>query len=149
MRGTMILRADLLDVNVWLALVVSEHPAHERARRYWMEESADKAAFCQVTRLGLLRLLTNDRAMGGKALRSSEAWKVYQNWLDEPDVITFAEPGACESILGSWAARDQLHPKLWTDAYLAAFAISGRLRMVSFDRDFERFDGLDWLHLVA
>ncbi len=29
--------------------------------------------------------------------------------------------------------------RLWTDAYLAAFALAGGYRLVSFDRDFLRF----------
>ena len=37
--------------------------------------------------------------------------------------------------------------RLLTDAYLAAFAGSARLRMVTFDKDFGRFQGLDYLRL--
>jgi len=37
----------------------------------------------------------------------------------------------------------------WTDAYLAAFAKAGGLRLVSFDGDFVHFDGLDLLRLEA
>jgi hypothetical protein len=31
------LGGDLLDLNVWLALVVPEHPHHGAARRYWSD----------------------------------------------------------------------------------------------------------------
>jgi predicted nucleic acid-binding protein len=34
-------------------------------------------------------------------------------------------------------------PKLWMDAYLAAFAISGGYRLVTFDNAFTQFQGLD------
>ena len=36
-------------------------------------------------------------------------------------------------------------PKVWMDAYLAAFAIAGRLRLVTLDRDFKSYvsHGLD------
>ena len=37
---------------------------------------------------------------------------------------------------------------LCTDAYLAALAITNGWRLVSFDRDFERFQGLDRLALA-
>jgi hypothetical protein len=30
-------RVDLLDLNVWFALLVPEHPFHPRARAYWEE----------------------------------------------------------------------------------------------------------------
>ena len=34
--------ADLPDGNVWLALVVQDHPRHSTARRWWMEDAADQ-----------------------------------------------------------------------------------------------------------
>ena len=37
--------------------------------------------------------------------------------------------------------------RLWADAYLAAFAMVGTFRLVTFDRDFTRFSGLELLHL--
>ena len=37
---------------------------------------------------------------------------------------------------------------LWTDAYLAAFAMAGPCRQVSLDDDFKRFAGLVFLHLA-
>jgi len=40
-----------------------------------------------------------------------------------------------------------LPPRLGTDAYLAALAITHGWRLVSFDRDFERFEGLERLML--
>jgi predicted nucleic acid-binding protein len=41
-------------------------------------------------------------------------------------------------------------PKVWTDAYLAAFAIRHDLELVTIDRDFKNFEkaGLK-LHLLA
>ena len=41
----------------------------------------------------------------------------------------------------------ELPPRLCTDAYLAALAIANGWRLVSFDRDFERFEGLERLVL--
>jgi hypothetical protein len=43
------------------------------------------------------------------------------------------------------AAAGLLPPRLCTDAYLAALAIANGWRLVSFDRDFGRFEGLQWL----
>lgn len=58
-------------------------------------------------------------------------------WRDEP-------PG----VFAQWrtlAALDSASPKVWMDAYLAAFAIAGGLRLVTLDRDFKNFvpQGLD------
>ena len=41
----------------------------------------------------------------------------------------------------------ELPPRLCTDAYLAALAIANGLRLMSFERDFERFEGLERLVL--
>jgi toxin-antitoxin system PIN domain toxin len=142
-------RVDLPDVNVWLALSVSEHPNHDRARAYWHEEAAARLAFCRVTTLGLLRLMTNDAAMGGVPLGVGDAWKAYATWRAMSDVILAVEPDGCEPLLAGWADGGLLTPRLWTDAYLAAFARAAGLRVVSFDRDFDRFDGLDRLVLTS
>ena len=45
--------------------------------------------------------------------------------------------------------ESDLSARLCTDAYLAALAISNGWRLVSFDRDFERFGGLQRLLLSA
>ena len=42
-----------------------------------------------------------------------------------------------------------LSARLYPDAYLAALAISNGWRLVSFDRDFERFGGLQRLSLSS
>ena len=41
----------------------------------------------------------------------------------------------------------ELPPRLCTDAYLAALAITNQWRLVSFDRDFQLFSGLNLLQL--
>jgi predicted nucleic acid-binding protein len=46
-----------------------------------------------------------------------------------------------------WIRNRVVTPRNWTDAYLAAFAVSASLRLVSFDADFKKFPGLDFLHL--
>ena len=49
----------LLDVNVWIALAAERH-THHRVARYWFSNLQDeKLAFCRLTQLGFLRLLTN------------------------------------------------------------------------------------------
>ena len=62
-------------------------------------------------------------------------------WRDEP-------PGVFV-LWRTLATRDAASPKVWMDAYLAAFAIGGGLRMVTLDRDFKNFvpQGLD-LNLI-
>jgi toxin-antitoxin system PIN domain toxin len=140
---------DLPDVNVWLAFSVADHAHHQRARHYWYEESGDQLAFCRVTSLGFLRLATNATVMGGQPLTVSQAWQAYSGFRRLPEVVLATESKACEAWLEQWALGAGPTPRQWTDAYLAAFAKAGGLRLVSFDRDFTRFDGLDFLRLEA
>lgn len=138
---------DLPDVNVWLAFSVADHVHHQRARRYWYEESAERLSFCRATALGFLRLSTNAAAMGGQPLTVPEAWEAYRAFRRLPEVLLIDEPAECETWLESWALGSRPAPRQWTDAYLAAFARAGGLRIVSFDGDFRAFDGLDLLRL--
>jgi toxin-antitoxin system PIN domain toxin len=100
------------------------------------------AAFCRVTALGMVRLLTNATVMGGEPLSCGDAWTAYRRFAELPEVDFVAEPISLEGRLAEFVASDMMTPRLWTDAYLAAFAMSAGLRMVSFDSDFGRFGGL-------
>jgi toxin-antitoxin system PIN domain toxin len=138
---------DLLDVGVWLAFNVAGHLHHTRARRYWSDEAATQVAFCRVTVLGFLRLSTNRAAMNGAPLNVPEAWHDYLAFRRLPEVTLLSEPEQCEAILAGWATAGLFTGNHWTDAYLAAFAAAGGCRLVTFDRDFRRFAGLNLLLL--
>lgn len=144
------LGGDLLDLNVWLALVVEGHSHHELARRYWRTEGASVHAihFCRVTMLGFLRLLTQPKLMGSAACSAPEAAERYLSLLSLPEIEMTPEPADCEDILLGYVRQPWFVPRLWTDAYLAAFAVSGGLRLVTFDTDFARFGELQRLHLA-
>jgi toxin-antitoxin system PIN domain toxin len=141
-------RGDLPDVNVWLALAVPQHPHHSAAATYWRDHPGGQIWFCRVTMLGLVRLLSNPKVMGPQALRLTEALAAYQRFVSLPDVAMHAETGECDSQLQQLLAAE-LPTRLLTDAYLAAFAASAGLRLVTFDKDFDRFSGLIRLRLPA
>lgn len=139
--------SDLLDANVWVALVATDHVHHERALRYWQEESAETVAFCRITALAFLRLVTNAHVMQHAVLTSGEAWALWQEWLRLPEVSFLNEPVGMDEQLGQFSRVMSIRPRLWTDAYLAAFAIAGGHRIVTFDEDFRKFVRLDLLRL--
>ena len=56
-----------------------------------------------------------------------------------PQVCEREEPPGTFAIWQRLASRDTASPKVWMDAYLAAFAIGGGLRMVTLDQDFRNF----------
>jgi hypothetical protein len=139
---------DLLDVSVWVALSAPDHVHHARARQYWEAEASEELAFCRVTALGLLRHLSNPRVLGAAALDGGGAWRALGTWLALPRIRMLAEPAGLDEWLARWSGSLDLRGGHWTDAYLAAFAAAGACRLVAFDGDFQRYTGIEFLHLA-
>jgi toxin-antitoxin system PIN domain toxin len=142
----------LCDSNVWLALALSKH-AHHTAVREWLETVEEPASifFCRATQQTFLRLLTNASVLapyGNPPLTNREAWSAYEAFLAD-DRIAFRadEPVGVQPSWKELAVRGTASPKLWMDAYLAAFALTGRYSMVTTDAAFRQFRGLDLLVL--
>ena len=91
--------------------------------------------------MGLVRLLSQPRAMGPNVLNLTQAMAMYRQWLETPAVGLLADPpGLDDAIAQLLGRRGEPQPiRLWTDMCLAATAQSAGLRMVTFDREFERF----------
>lgn len=140
---------DLLDASVWLPLSAPDHVHYARARKYWEHESSDDLLFCRVTALALLRHLTNPRILGPETLDGASAWRALRTWLAEPRVNLSTEPAGLDERLEGLNGKLDLRGGHWTDAYLAAFALAGGHRLVTFDRDFQRYPDLDLLHLTV
>ena len=137
----------LADVNVWLATLVASHPHHDAAARWWRETvlpSGDHVAFCRLTHLGLLRLLSNERVMGRRRLSHRLAWSTATGMLAQPQVRFLPEPDGIDHHLADLCTRKGSASGFWSDAYLAAFARAGRHRLATFDRGFRQFAGLDF-----
>ena len=137
---------DLPDLNIWLALVVAEHPHHTVARRYWDEVQPQIARgqsvwFCRATMLGLVRLLSQPKLMGAGVLTLPAAHAVYRQLRDTAGVAFLNDAEAADAILSAWIgdAPAPLPARLWSDAWLAAAAEAAGLRLVTLDSDFKRF----------
>jgi len=140
----------LADSNVWLALVLTGHVHHSAASAWLSQQKTREVAFCRLTQLSLLRLLTTRAVLGPYGippLTNSQAWQTY-NGLCADSRITFAtEHSDIETRWIELANASTSSPRLWMDAYLAAFAISGGHQLVTFDSAFTQFRGLDLLLL--
>ena len=138
----------LCDTNVWLALALSGHRHHAAARR-WFDAIPGPATveFCRATQQGFLRLLTNAAVLapyGNPPLTNKQAWAAYEALVaDERVVPPSGEPDGLEARWKRLAGRNEASPKLWMDAYLAAFALTGGYTMVTNDVAFRQFRGLD------
>lgn len=126
------------------------HPHHDSARR-WMEDltGRDQVLFNGATQTSFLRLLTQSIAPGYEPVSQSRAWSLYDRLLEDDRVLWAPEPEGLEALWRELSAHSTPSPKLWMDAYLAAFAIREGCRMVTFDRGFRQFEarGLDLLLL--
>ena len=138
---------DVPDLNLWLALADPDHEHHARARHYWEAEAAAQTAFCRVTMLGFLRLLTDSHAMHGAALTASAAWEAYDAFASLPEVCFLADSVSIERQFAAWTRQENFVAHRWTDAWIAATARASDARVVSFDSDFEIFPGLSFLRL--
>ena len=141
--------ADLPDLNVWLALVSDRHVHHGAAREWFEALEEQRAVFCRVTQMGLLRLLTHPKVMGEDALSLAAAWQCYDALRGDARVVYHIEPPHLEARWRLLTTRRGEAYSCWTDAYLAAFAFEQGLRLVTFDRWFERQSGLDKLMLAS
>ena len=139
----------LPDINVWVALAVSNHEHHPAAVR-WLETQHEPAsvAFCRATQQGYLRLLSSGKMMKGYGLApltNAQVWRTYEALIADARIMFLAEPEGIEPLWRDFGSRHTASTKVWMDAYLAAFAISGGLRLVTLDHDFKSYkkQGLD------
>ena len=136
---------DLPDLNVWLALASADHSHHQQAVHYWEQQAAEQVLFCTVTALGLVRLVRQPKLMGAAVMTAAEASELLQAFCRQPGVsLARSEHDGFEVFHQLLRSRD-LPARLCTDAYLAAQAMANGWRLVSFDRDFAGFEGLQWL----
>ncbi len=110
---------------------------------WWEEQSDGTVGACLLTRLAVLRLLSNRVAMNGDPVRPKEALAAWQRLADDPRSIHIdSEPAAQEHRFASLVTGREPTPNLWTDAWLAALALSLDYEMTTFDRGFRSFRGL-------
>jgi uncharacterized protein len=125
----------VLDVGVWLAAAWDRHQ-HHGAVKTWFDSEEDALLFCRVTQMGLLRLLSNPSVMGTDVRSRREAWGVVDELRSDSRVRWANEPLQVESVWRALSARDDESHKVWTDAYLAAFAQVAEVRLATLDQSF-------------
>jgi len=137
------------DVNVWLALSLPGH-AYHRVVDEWFLSNDQPVYLCRATEQGFLRLLTTAAVLAPydmAALSNRKALQHVEAFLAMERVLLAEEPGTIRSEWPRLADTNTASPKLWMDAYLAAFALTGGFRLVTTDRGFKQFKGLNALVL--
>lgn len=135
----------LLDANVLLHAYHPQSREHTRAKA-WLEETLSgpgPVVLAWPTIHAFLRIGTNPRVFE-RPFSIREAARIVTSWLELPSVST-VDPGDRHwAILRGLLDEGQVAGPLVSDAALAALAIEHGATLVSTDRDFSRFPGLQW-----
>lgn len=136
---------NLPDVNVLVNALRPDAPAHDACREWLNEAASSSRPFALTSRVtaGAVRVLTHPKVFDPPN-RTSEVLDELQRLGAVPNIV-WVEPGPrhwaiFDALCRSADARGNLVP----DADLAALAIEHGCRLITLDRDFSRFDGLDW-----
>jgi uncharacterized protein len=135
----------LVDANV-LLYAVNESSPHNGPARDWLDRalaSDESIGLPWASLLAFLRLATHPGVFASP-LSVDDALGVLRGWLSSPAAIPVGPGDRHLAILSGLLASSGTGGNLVTDAHLAALAIEHDATLVSFDRDFGRFDGLAW-----
>jgi toxin-antitoxin system PIN domain toxin len=136
----------LCDVNFWVALVLGDHPSNALAGAWFGSlQEGDTALFCRSVQQGFFRVVSDANIFRQAALTNDVALECFRSLRNDPRIGWIEEPRGLEEKWLSYAKLSTRSPKVWMDAYLAAFAVMSGSRLVTFDRGFRVFRGLDWL----
>jgi uncharacterized protein len=135
----------LPDANLLLYAVNTSSDRHAVALRA-LRQSFDGArgvAFAWTALLVFLRLSTRS-GIFPRPLSTDDGLQVIERWLAHPEA-QIVHPGERHTqILGRLLKSAGTAGNLTTDAHLAALAIEHGATIATFDRDFARFDGVQW-----
>jgi uncharacterized protein len=137
--------AFLPDINVLLALAFEAHQHHPLAAS-WVRD-AGECHICRVTQSGFLRLASNPTLWKEETLTLSQAWSVFDMLMEDQRFSFIQEPLGLEHIWRRLTTTETYSPKVWTDRYLAAFAMAESLAVVTFDGAFRGIPDLDVVEL--
>lgn len=121
----------LLDVNVLLALLDSDHVDHARTYEWLDDGIPDGWASCAITENGFVRIISQPRYPN--PVSPTRAIEL----LDRTRAGGDHEFWSCDVSLldGGTVDRSRLHgPRQVTDAYLIALAVRHKGRFVTFDQ---------------
>jgi uncharacterized protein len=120
----------LLDVNVLIALLDSDHASHDSAINWFAKHAREGWASCPITQNGCIRIMSNP---------------VYPNPLPVQAVIEHLADACRQNIHEFWpddlslldsevVDSTRIHgPRQLTDIYLLALAVQHDGRLVTFD----------------
>jgi hypothetical protein len=120
----------LLDVNVLIALLDSDHASHDSAMSWFSKHAREGWASCPITQNGCIRIMSNPGYPNPLPIRAvierlAKACRqdIHEFW---PDEISLLDSEIVDST--------RLHgPRQLTDVYLLGLAVRHGGRLVTFD----------------
>jgi uncharacterized protein len=133
----------VVDANVLLHAVNEESPSHLVARE-WLDSALDGADTVGLTWVALLAFVRISTRPGiyPRPLPPADAMEVVEGWLSRPSAVVLEPTSRHAAVLRALLEKAGTAGNLTTDAHLAALALEHKAEVVSFDRDFQRFEGL-------
>ena len=120
----------LLDVNVLIALLDSDHTSHGVAMNWFAQHARKGWASCPITQNGCIRIMSNQNYPNAlpvqavmKRLADACEEDVHEFWSDEISLLNAA-------LIDSTRTHG---PRQLTDIYLLALAAENKGRFVTFD----------------
>lgn len=136
------IRRNLLDLNVLIALTDDNHKHHEIARAWLKSPSTKNWGICPLTEAEYIRVTTNPAAhSGARTLATSAA--VLKELRREPGYCYWPIMGSWITVTAPFAARIFGHQQV-TDAYLLGLAIKEGGVLVTFDRGLKYMAGAEF-----
>ncbi len=136
----------LPDANVLIHALRKESPDHARCRE-WLVGAAtvgDAVVLCELVEVALLRIVTLPKLDLVPMADVLGFWK--EDLWTYPGTRRVAASARHAEIFTDFIAKLGLSGNDLNDAWLAALAIEQGATLVSTDRGFRRFPGLDWLN---
>lgn len=138
----------LLDVNVVLAGHRDDHPDFPSARP-WLEahlQGGEPFAIVEAVAWSFLRLATNPRIFSVPT-PVADAFAYLHALRSQPGHVALGPGPQHLKLLERLCKEADAYGDLVPDAALAAIALEHACELVSFDRDFARFEAIRWLRL--
>lgn len=136
----------LPDANVILYALDASAPSHAAASA-WLEDNLsgpDTVGLTWIVLLAVLRIGTNPRVFR-RPLSAEGVLNTFDEWLALPNVVVLQPTDRHTQVLRRMLAHAGSVASGATDAHLAALAVEHGATLVSFDYDFARFPGLNWV----
>jgi uncharacterized protein len=131
----------LLDINLLVALLWTNHEQHEPASEWFQKRHKSGWATCPLTQAGFIRVSSNPRVFPD-APPPTKALEILSSNLSHPSHRFFKDDISLADAVRPFADRFSGHQQT-TDAYLFGLALNKRSVFATFDKGIAALAGGD------